>query len=335
MQALSQDSMQVVRGLVEAFMHKVELMAGEKACLEHNMGQLAGDIVGTVGDIVTGVKALISGNGKVEQKQSGGVVTAGLDSVMKITSLVTLSTRVLKTCVHGDALEMLNTTAHHMINGTYLEHRFLVNGVDIAHSLSDSILAFEAHKFHKFGADIGYALRKILLSKDTTATRLPEGVPDKVIIQNATDGLMRGFFVSGSSVVITDAADPDVDIVVNLHQCIAGNSVFFKELWMAAWDLFARLSMNKQQHGLGVQQSQQGQPKWQGELMVAMMQFPMALTKCGVSEEMQTMLLEAIKSLNAVHVKFNFPDHKFQATEPTDKMAKAVEAWTNWDFERF
>merc|ERR1719440_177432 len=99
--------------------------------------------------------------------------------------------------------------------------------------------------------------------------------------------------------------------------------------------------MNADQHQLGTEQFGQAfqgngkQPKWSGELMVAMMQFPMALSKCGVAQDMQTMLMEAIKTLSAVKVRFQFPDDRVHGEEAADKMAKAVEAWTNWNFEGF
>lgn len=157
---LSQDSMAVVSGLVESFMHKVALQPGERSCLERNVGQLTGDIMGTVGDVVTAIEALVQGKGTIQKQNTGGVVSAGIDSAMKITSLVALSTQLVRNCVHGDALALLKETAHHLINGTYLEHRFIVNGVDIAHSLSDSVVAFESKDFHRFGSDIGFALRK-------------------------------------------------------------------------------------------------------------------------------------------------------------------------------
>lgn len=348
-QVLSQDSMQVVSGLIEAFMHKVKLQPGERSCVQRNVGELTGDLMGTVGDIVIAVKGLVEGKGTIKRSQTGGVVSAGIDSAMKITSLVGLSTQLIRNCVHGDALVLMKKVSHHMINGTYLQHRFLVNGIDIANSLADSITAFESHDFHKFGKDIGRTLRKILLSNNNKATSLPEGVPEQVIIQKATDGLMKGFFVSGSAVQITDAAYPDLNIVVNLHRCIAGNSEFFKELWMAAWDLIAQLSMNAHQHGLNMKEFGQmftggqqggGQPKWSGELMIAMMQFPMALQRCGMGQDSQTMLLEAIKSLGDLHVQFKFPhslntNPAMQAEKATAKMAKAVKAWTEWDFEKF
>lgn len=346
---LSQDSMAVVSGLVESFMHKVQLQPGERTCLERNVGQLTGDIMGTVGDIVTAIEALVQGKGTIQKENTGGVVSAGIDSAMKITSLVALSTQLVKNCVHGDALALLKETAHHLINGTYLEHRFIVNGVDIAHSLSDSVVAFESKDFHRFGADIGFALRKILLSNARNGTRLPEGEPDDVVIQKCTDGLMKGFFVQGSAVEITDTVHPDIDVTIDLHQCIAGNSDFFKELWEAAWNLIASLSMNAEQHGLDIKQMGQAfqrndgkQPKWAGELMIAMMQFPMALSRCGVAQQMQDQFMEALQSLNSLRVQVRLPDDRFRAAddatkteETTARMAKAVEAFTKWNFEEF
>lgn len=348
---LSQDSMAVVSGLVESFMHKAALEPGERSCLERNIGQLTGDIMGTVGDVVTAIEALVQGKGTIQRTQTGGVVSAGIDSAMKITSLVALSTQLVKNCVHGDALILLKETAHHLVNGTYLERRFLVNGVDIAHSLSDSIVAFESKDFHRFGADIGFALRKILLSNANNGTqmRLPEGLPEEKVIEQCTDGLMKGFFVEGSAVQITDTAHPDIDINIDLHQCIAGNSAFFKEIWLAAWHLISQLAVNAGQHQFNIQQFGQAfqggggkQPKWAGELMIAMMQVPMALEKCGVAQDMQNMFMEAIKTLNDIKVHIALPDDRFRAAsdqtkaeETTARMAKAVEAFTNFQFENF
>jgi len=241
-QVLSMDSKEVVSGLIEAFMHKYQLEPGEKACLEKNIEMLTGSVMSVVGDVATAIKALIAGHGAVAQNSQGSLVSAGLDSAMKITGLVTSATGLAKGCVHGDALQMLKLTAHHMVNGTYLRHRFLVNGVDIAHDLADAVDSFEKHHFHKFGTDIGTTLRKILLSDSNKATRLPEGVPEEVIIQQTTDGLMRGFFVAGAAMDVTDTAHPDVNIHVDLHQCLAENSEFFKEIWMGLWNLIAQLA---------------------------------------------------------------------------------------------
>jgi len=336
-QLLTVASKEVVSGLIEAFMHKYALAPQEKQCLEDNIGQLTGDLMGTVGDIITAIRAMVSGGGKLTGDSQGPLVNAGLDAAMKITGLVTSASQLAKGCVHGDALKMLKDTAHHMIDGKYLRHRFLVNGVDIARDLADCVISFEHHNFHKFGADIGDTLRKILLSDANSATHLPEGVPEKDIIQQTFDGLVGGFFMPGTSVRITDTAHKDVDISIDLHECMVDNEAFYKEIFLALWQLVAGLSANGL-GGIGAmfnQNSKQGQPKWAGELMIAMMQFPSALQKCGISANAQGMFMEAIKTLQDVQVHFTFPQDAIQADEATKKMAKAVKAWTNWNFKEF
>lgn len=66
-----------------------------------------------------------------------------------------------------------------------------------------------------------------------------------------------------------------------------------------------------------------------------MMQFPMALEKCGLSTDMQTMLTDAIESLKDVKVKLTIPIGQHATPNTADIMAKAVEDWTNWNFESF
>ena len=43
----------------------------------------------------------VVGKGTVQKSAAGGLVSAGMDSAMKITSLVGLSTQLIKNCVHG------------------------------------------------------------------------------------------------------------------------------------------------------------------------------------------------------------------------------------------
>jgi len=148
---------------------------------------------------------------------------------------------------------------------------------------------------------------------------------------------MAGFFVNGEALEITDSARPDVDIRVDLHRCVAGNAAFFKEIWMALWNVIARLSA----HTLGADmknmfaQKGGGQPKWAGELMIAMMQFPQALGNCGITMNMQHMLMEAIQTLGNLQIHFTFPQDQVEAGKATDEMAQAVTAWTNWNFKLF
>merc|ERR1719506_1095826 len=257
-----------------------------------------------------------------------------------------MSTSLLKNRVKGDALELLKKTGRHLVNIQYLEHRFLVSGVDIAHHLAAGINAYEAHDWRGFGSHIGIAIRKVLLSNSERGSRLPEGVPEEDIIQATTQGLMAGFFVRGAGVEITDQAAPNVDIQLDLHRCIAGNKEFFKEAWLAMWNLFAQLSVNMAGtdglHNIqdfanmfNMKSSDGSQPKWMGEMMIAMMQVPMALNRCNIDGDTQQMFMEAIKSMKFVNVHFLFPKHTMTGDEATKRMAKAVEAWTNWNFKEF
>jgi hypothetical protein len=239
---------------------------------------------------------------------------------------------------------MLNTTARHLIDMKFVGHRLLVSGVDIAHCLSDSILSYKKGHFHRFGIDLGTTLRKVLLSNSTTGARLPEGVPEEDIIQETTEGIMDGFFATGSSVEITDAARPDVDINLDLHACIAKNQPFFKEVFLAIWSAIASMAANGDQHGLVAANNTNpfapgGQsPKWTGELMIALMQLPMALQRCNIGEDTQSMLLEAIQTLGQLRVHVEFPAANFhhnRLDEITQRMALAVEDWTNWNFKEF
>jgi hypothetical protein len=337
---VSEESRMIVAGIVESFMHKQHLLPGEKRCLEDSVSQITGDVVGTGKDVVYAIKGFMNGGAgqrdvsqEKRTKSQGTVVSSGIDAALKLTSLVTAATSLVKNCVQGDALRMLNETAHHLIDMKYLGHRLVVSGVDIAHALADSIISYEKHEYHRFGKDIGSTLRKILLSSSSRGSALPEGVPEEEIIQKTTEGLMDGFFVGGSSMEITDSVRPDVDIQLDLHRCIAGNQVFFKEIFLALWNAIAQFSANKEQHGLGGIQG--GTPKWTSELMIALMQLPAALERCDIDPETQGMLMESIQTLGDLKVHLAFPKGRVSIDEISHRMAKAVESWTEWHFKQF
>jgi hypothetical protein len=341
---VSEESREIVHGLVKAFMHKATLMQGEKECLENSVSQLTGDIVGTSKDVITGIKGLMNGGmgqtgfGQQQQtKAQGNVASAGIDGAIKLVQLVTLSTTLVKSCVQGDALEMMKEAAHNFINITRLEHRFMVSGVDIVSYLADSITAFENHRYEHFGEDIGGALRKILLSNSETGKALPEGIPEEDVIRKTTEGIMSGFFIPGEELEITDSADPNVDIEIDLHNCIAGNRPFFKEVFRSIWHAMAQFSANGEQHGLapGTQQPGQGTPKWTGELMVAMLQLPTALQECGMGFDNEQMIGEALKTMGSLKFQFHMPHQKVSMRRIGDRMARGVTAWSQWHFHEY
>merc|ERR1711988_381261 len=112
-----------------------------------------------------------------------------------------------------------------------------------------------------------------------------------------------------------------------------------KEIWLAMWNLIAELAANPDMHDMANlfsgKEADGSQPKWMGEFMVAMMQVPMALSRCNIDRETQQMMMEAIKSIKYLKVNFLFPRHIMTANEATRRMAKAISAWTNWDFKEF
>jgi hypothetical protein len=210
----------------------------------------------------------------------------------------------------------------------------MVSGVDVVKYLAKAIEDYEDRAYHSFGADIGNSLRKILLSKSTTGRTLPEGVPEEDIIRKTTEGIVSGFFIRGETLEITDTADPNVDINLDLHRCIAGNRKFWKEIFLAMWNSMAQLSMNKDQPAF--QTNTNGQPKWTGELMIAMLQLPTALERCNLGMENEQMIGEAIKTIANLKFDFHMPQHHVDNLKKlSERMAHGVEEWTDWHFHEY
>mmetsp|Transcript_147071 Transcript_147071/g.273894 ORF Transcript_147071/g.273894 Transcript_147071/m.273894 type:complete len:555 (+) Transcript_147071:72-1736(+) len=343
---LSNSSQQIVSGMIEAFMHRVTLEPGEKQCLENSVGTFTSSMVQAGKDAVDALKQLFKGadDKGVHASASTGlsVLPLLMDAGVKVSSMVATGTQLAKNCVQGDALDLLNQTGHNIRNATYIKQRFVVSGVDIAQALADGIVSFEEHNFRKFGADIGTALRKVLLSKANTGRiGIPDGVPQERIIEQVTEGVYRGFFAKGMKLIVTDKADSKVNITIDLHKCIAENHELFQEIWYGAWSFFAQIAANKEQHGLGgfgglfAAQKGEDRPAWAQELFNAMLEVPLSLERCGFGLEMQEMMAEAIKTLKFLRFKMKMPKEKVKADAATEKMALAVEAWTNWHFLDF
>merc|ERR1712161_148007 len=83
-------------------------------------------------------------------------------------------------------------------------------------------------------------------------------------------------------------------------------------IWMALWQLIAQLSVVPIQDlgDMFQPDGQVGQPKWAGELTIEMMQFTMALSRCGINANDQQMLVEAVKTLQDLKVHFTFPQDR-------------------------
>jgi len=264
------------------------------------------------------------------------MMSNGMDAVVKVGALVTSATSLVNGCVKGDALRMLNRTGQHLINMQFLGQRFMASAVDLPHFLADAIVTFERKQYKAFGEDIGRTLRKVLLSNSTLHSSLPEGVPEEKVIRQTAEGLLSGFFGPGSWLELTDAARPDVDVRLDLHSCIAYNRPFFKEIWLALWNVFSQLSLNLKHHEFSIAPTRGGSSqRWTGDLMIALMQLPSVLARCNINKDTEVMLGEAVQTLGQLQVHLGLPLDRTRKTDLAATIAHSVAAWTNWDFRTF
>jgi len=104
-------------------------------------------------------------------------------------------------------------------------------------------------------------------------------------------GMMEGFFRKGVRLTIMhDNRTVDID----LHRCIDGNKLFFKEVFDGAFAFFARVHANPT-----TPVDPESNTKWE---------IPSVLETCGVTEENKAMLVDAIGSTAQTHAKLTLPE---------------------------
>eukprot|EP00418_Pyrodinium_bahamense_P019873 CAMPEP_0179126636 /NCGR_PEP_ID=MMETSP0796-20121207/59951_1 /TAXON_ID=73915 /ORGANISM="Pyrodinium bahamense, Strain pbaha01" /LENGTH=234 /DNA_ID=CAMNT_0020825391 /DNA_START=140 /DNA_END=841 /DNA_ORIENTATION=+ len=191
--ALPNTSAAIVRGLVEAFLHKQDLPQEELACLVNGTGELARSIMRVASRTViltqaiigqrpaakglmapTSTEALDSRRLEEEEEALDGIlgVALGASKVflelgMSIQKIALLSHHMVKDCIRGDALKALKVAAEHMRNVKYIAGHVQANGADIVHEIGDAVSCWHDEKYRCFGRNMGTALRKVLLSSDT------------------------------------------------------------------------------------------------------------------------------------------------------------------------
>lgn len=326
----------IVRGLMKAFFHGANLQESEKKCIRTQVGSFVSDITGLATEAVRALKPVLDDK-HTSRQTTPALMPVIVGGVTKLTDLVAVSTTLLKGCVKGDGILLLNQTGQHLANFTYMETRFIVAGVDIAGVLAEAIIQFEKREFYKFGEEVGIVLRKILLSTKGGAVVLPEGLPKEEVISEITEGIAAGFLPSGSQMIITDAAKPDVKVDIDLNACIVMNNQLFKEVFESLWTLCAQLAANAEQHQFGLNGTQMsGAPVWVNELLLAFMRVPTALTRCGLMDsDSEDMFHEALSTLGSIRFNFKFPDDKIQADKATEQVALAIKFFSKREFKLF
>lgn len=325
----------MVRGLIHAFYANATLLNNEKKCMRRQIGGFVGDITSLATDAVKALRPAFNPQSSTTRSQKSFVPFL-MDGVVKIADLAAVSSALLKTCVQGDGLRLLNQTANNLKNFSYMGDRLLVNGIDIAQAIAQGIIEFEHKHFYAFGEQLGIAFRKVLLSTATKNPVLPEGYPKDQIIAQCTEGIAAGFFAPGSQIVITDLANPDVEVDVDMNACVAKNHQLFRNIFEAFWILIAQLAANKDQHQFGLNTTQVATPGWVNELLLALMRMPSALTRCSVmTADSQQMWEEALRSFGSIRFNFTFPDDKIKADKATEKVALAVKYFAMHQYRLF
>jgi hypothetical protein len=252
----------------------------------------------------------------------------------------------------------MNKTIDHLRNPAYVKGRMLANGIDIAKVLADAIPAWEDNRLLDVGHDFGTLLRKILLSRNTRPVRmvLPEGMQANEVGEQVVDGVIAGLFVVGTTVTITDSADPSVHIFVDLHRCIAKEAPYFTTALNALYLSIAQISTNIEQwqlqqkgittgtvasqnsyaagqtmQGTGVSvNGQAGQMNWMNQLSGLMTNIPALMDRCGLSVQQREMMSNAIKSMNTVSMAFSIPGPQNRAVAADSAAAKFQDATAKW-----
>jgi len=250
-----------------------------------------------------------------------------------IKSILGLSHKVVKQCVHGDALKALDKASDHMQDLNYVSGHFMANGQDVISELSTALLAWKKGDPKEFGLNFGKAARKVLLS-DAGPGGLPEGMPRKEVMANVSAGLIRGMFGEGASADIKIPGDVDhapETIHVDLHSCVNKNLRFFQSAWAEVMWFFA------QRHAKVLKEKEKMQ--WGTAVAFTMFQAPAALEKCGISREQKDMLMDSIKALGSgggLDVDMHMPNAGSLNKDKAEiEFANAAKDWSNMKWYNF
>jgi len=338
----------IVRGVIEGFFNgKIDKL--ELDCLEKNVGDLSADVFQSGEDIVRAIIAIIP---KIQAKMNIMTAVMGSDVMGRVTDAgskimdsVGRVTTIAKGCVKDDARLLMNKTAKHLMNMTYLANRLVVNTVNITEFLADSIVQWEDKDYGEFGNDIGTTVRKILLENGgNMEDQLPEGIPPPEILEEVMEGSLMGFFVQGTSLDITNKETGKIDMSIDLKSCIADNHLEFRALFKTAWFAIAKLQTTlkaqqkiKEFKAAGLEApapAPAGQPAFIGEGMMALAQIPSLLMSCNINSETKEAFGNGKDTMKDIALKMNFPDIPIDTAEVSLRVEQAAKFWETHDFDK-
>jgi len=298
-----------------------------------------------------GGRRLLSDGAKDAMKSSSALLKAGavfIDVGVTLQNIVLLAHHIGEDCVQGDTLRALQTAARHMKDLRYVAGHFLVNGADVVEELTDSVAAYHAQNFTRFGADLGNALRKVFLSHEKGI--VPEAVLTKEVMASVAQGLVKGFFGKGFTMNVKLDKDPMDPLHIDIEDCIASNMVFFQEVFSSVMYLYSSEVQGEAVHE-GVitdKQLQQGSAyddeeeagiqkgRFGTAVALAMMQMPDALQKCGLGKDQASMLIDSVKNFGeGMAVTVATPNVLPSNKVLMDNLQKTLDDWSSLAWYEF
>eukprot|EP00930_Biecheleria_cincta_P048735 TRINITY_DN33_c0_g1_i2.p1 TRINITY_DN33_c0_g1~~TRINITY_DN33_c0_g1_i2.p1 ORF type:complete len:696 (-),score=164.18 TRINITY_DN33_c0_g1_i2:126-2156(-) len=256
--------------------------------------------------------------------QTAGVMGAaggGMDPVMmmggaamamqmgtQVRKVGELGHQIVSKCLQGDVKDTLLTASKNAENPQWLTKSFMANGPEAMSTLAAAQTAWEKGDAQGFGTQLGTGLREVFLSTDNTG-KLPEGLPPKKSLMNITGGFMQGFFGPGWTATVKTPEAPD-GIKIDLNKCIGGNVGLLQTMWASTMYYYAKENSKTASIAATTPEGQDSKEKQATMMAYTMMQMPSAMKKCGLSEQSQQAIKDAIAGMGkGVSVSYTYPNN--------------------------
>jgi hypothetical protein len=339
-----------VEGLISAYLQKVTLEPDEKQCIQDTMGRLTSDATALITEVAQVIGDLVA-----KKPPSALAVMSGTGQIVEVVSLVQT---FANDCIEDDVKAVMEATLNHLKNPEYVKGRLLANGLDIAEALADTIKFYEEGNFHGVGHDFGTLMRKIMLSEHSGAVELvlPEGMAKTEVGEAVANGVIEGIFVRGTTVRLTSTVDSTIDVIIDLHECVAKEAPYFSAAVNSLYLAVSQITTNIEQWQLqqkGIKTGYVGSggghqhpsilggemPKlnWMNQMSGVMTNIPTLMSRCGLGAQ-RTALSKAFKSMNTITMAFTIPGPKTRAEASTAaaiKFEQATQAWKVGGYKLF
>jgi hypothetical protein len=261
----------------------------------------------------------------------------GLSAVGEIMSIVSEVQLLGGGCVESDTMTVLNVSLKHLKNMTYVQSRFVANGIDILKVVADAAPQIHAGNYHGVGYDIGTIFRKLILSSNNMPIHLvlTNGMTREEVGPTILNGIIQGFFVTGSNLTVRLMGRSDVDIFMDLHRCIAKEAGHFTDALNALSLFIAEIATSIERWKLqseGIQlQGPRNQMAWLGKLSGLMANVPILMNRCGMTPEQINAMGRAIDHFDKMHLTLGIPgpvgDRVSAGVDASKTLEEATKYW--------